>query len=189
VSRQSSRRKGEGDVATLQTSLSRYRDQLMTVTTNREYEAMQHEISGVEARLKDREDQVLGLLMDIDALEADADAARRGLETAADEGRVALAQLADEEQHARLELAALEGHIAAERGALAPETLAMYEKASKRYPLAAVAELKGELCGTCNVRLRPMVVSEIRRGERLVLCDSCSRMLAYSPPPQPQAAS
>lgn len=180
--RQARRRKGDSDVAALQTRLTRYREQLMTVTTGREYEAMQHEIASVEAQFRALEDQVIGWLMEIDELQASADTSRAALAAANDVAQLARAQLADEEQHARLELAALEGHIANERAALSPETLAMYDKASRRYPLSGVAEVLRELCGGCNVRLRPMVVSDIRRGERLLLCESCARILVVAPP-------
>jgi hypothetical protein len=187
--RQARRRKGDSEVSALQTRLTKYRNQLMTVTNNREYEAMQHEIDSVDGQLKALEDDVIGWLMEIDELQPLVVAAQAALAEATDAARLALAREADEEQKDRLELAAIEGHVEAERAALTPETLAMYERASKRFPLGAVAELKGDLCSACNVRLRPMVVSDIRRGERLVLCDSCNRILAYSPPPAASAAA
>jgi predicted nucleic acid-binding Zn-ribbon protein len=181
--RQARRRKGDSEVAALQTRLTKYRAQLMTVTTGREYEAMQHEIDSVDGQLKALEDEVIGWLMEIDELQPQVAAAQDALAEATEAARLAVAQFADEEQKDRLELAAAEGHVEAERAALSGETLAMYDRASKRYPLGAVAELKGELCAACNVRLRPMVVSDIRRGERLVLCDSCTRIMAYTPAP------
>jgi predicted nucleic acid-binding Zn-ribbon protein len=186
--RQARRRKGDSEVSALQTRLTKYRAQLMTVTNNREYEAMQHEIDSVDSQLKALEDDVIGWLMEIDELQPLVVAGQAALAEATEAARLALAREADEERKDRLELAVLEGQVEAERAALTPETLAMYERASKRFPLGAVAELKGELCSACNVRLRPMVVSDIRRGERLVLCDSCNRILAYSPPPPAAAA-
>jgi predicted nucleic acid-binding Zn-ribbon protein len=66
----------------------------------------------------------------------------------------------------------------------------MYDRASKRYPRYAVAELKGELCVGCNVKNRPMLASEVRRGEKLVLCENCTRILyPVKPSPPGQAAS
>jgi predicted nucleic acid-binding Zn-ribbon protein len=181
--RQARRRKGDSEVSSLQSRLTKYRAQLMTVTTGREYEAMQHEIGSVDGQLKALEDEVIGWLMEIDELQPQVSDAQDALTAATEAARLAVAQLADEEQKDRLELAAAEGHVQAERAALTAETLSMYDRASKRYPLGAVAELEGELCSACNVRLRPMVVSDIRRGDRLVLCDSCTRIMAYTPAP------
>lgn len=186
--RQVKRRKGDGEVGVLQTRLKKYRDQLMSVSTTREYEAMQHEIDTVDGQLKALEDEVIGWLMEIDDLEPRVAAARLALDDAVRAAEAAMAGLSEEEQHDILELAACQRHAEAERSALSPATLALYDRASKRYPLSAIAELDGELCTACNVRLRPMVVSDIRRRGALVQCDSCARLLVYVAPPSAPAA-
>lgn len=182
---QARRRKGDGEVTALQATLTKYRNQLMTVTTGREYDAMQHEIASVEARMKALEDEVIGWLMAIDDRLPEVVEAERVLAEAQRDADLALAELVEEEKRVRLELAAYQGHVETERASLSAATLALYDRASKRYPLNAVAELKGDSCSACNVRLRPMVVSDIRRGNRLVQCDSCTRVLFYTPPPPP----
>lgn len=185
---QAKRRQGESDASALQARLAKYRDQLMTVTTGREYEAMQHEIASTDGQLKALDDRVIGWLMEIDELQASVDTARAALAAARSDADVALAQLAAEEQKDRLELAAAEGHVQAERAALPGDLLERYDRVSKRYPLNAVAELKGESCSACNVRFRPMVVSEIRRQETIVQCDSCARLVVFVPPAPPPPA-
>lgn len=186
---QAKRRKGDGEASTLQARLKKYRAQLMTVTTTREMEAMQHEIDTVDGQLKALEDEVIGWMMEIDDLEPQVVSAEAALKQAIEAADIAMAQLAVDEQKDRLELAACRGHVDAEREALSPATLALYDRASKRYPLSAIAELKGELCTACNVRLRPMVVSDIRRRGALVQCDSCARLLVYVAPPAPPTPS
>src|SRR5690606_20034743 len=175
--RQAKRRKGEADAGALQARLKKYREQLMTVTTGREYDAMQHEIDNIDRQLKATDDEVIGWLMEIDELQAQVDGAHAALAATQSAADIALAQLAAEEQKDRLELAAADGHVQAKRDGLAPDLLALYDRASQRYPLSAVDELKGESCSACNVRLRPMVVSEIRRRETPVQCDNCARVL------------
>ena len=53
---QTDRRALEKDLAAVQTRLSRYKDQLMEVKTNREYHAMQHEIETAQGEVKRVED-------------------------------------------------------------------------------------------------------------------------------------
>ena len=60
--RQTQRRAGDRDVSALQQRLVKFRQQLMAVTNNREYEAVQHEIANAEAQLKAREDETIALL-------------------------------------------------------------------------------------------------------------------------------
>ncbi len=182
--RQTQRRAGDRDVAAAQQRLTKFRQQLMAVTNAREYEAVQHEIATVEGELGTREDQTIGLLLELDELSPRADEARRVLAERQDAAGVALAGLADETQRHRLELAAVEGSIAALRPTVDKAALAMYDRAAKRYPRSGIAELKGELCLGCNVKNRPMIASEVRRGEKLVLCENCTRILyAVKPPP------
>jgi predicted nucleic acid-binding Zn-ribbon protein len=185
--RQSRRRAGDRDVAAAQQRLTKFRQQLMAVTNGREYEAVQHEIAAVEGELKAREDQTISLLFEIDDLTPQAEQARRLLAEREDAAGVALAGLADVTQRHRLELAAIEGSIGALRPTIEASALAVYDRASKRYPLHAVADLRGELCVGCNVKNRHMITSEVRRGEKLVHCENCTRLLYPVKPATPVA--
>jgi uncharacterized protein len=187
--RQTQRRAGDRDVAAAQQRLTKFKQQLMAVTNAREYEAVQHEIAAVESELKTREDQTLSLLFELDELTPQADEARRTLAARKDAAGLALAGEADETQRHRLELAAIEGSIAAIRPTIEASALAMYDRAAKRYPRHAIADLKGELCIGCNVKNRPMVASEVRRGEKLVLCENCTRILYPLKPAAPAQAA
>lgn len=175
--RQAQRRAGDRDVAALQQRLAKFRQQLMAVTNNREYEAVQHEIATAEAQLKTREDETIALLFELDELTPQAVDTQREVNDRRDAAALAAAALADETQRHRLELAALDGSIAALRPTIAAPALAIYDRTSKRYPRHAVAELKGELCVGCNVKLRPMVASAVRKSEQIVQCENCTRLL------------
>jgi predicted nucleic acid-binding Zn-ribbon protein len=184
--RQAQRRAGDRDVAAAQQRLTKFRGQLMAVTNAREYEAVQHEIATVEGDLKAREDQTISLLFELDELAPQADEARRVLAEREDAAGVALAGLADETQRHRLDLAAADGSVTALRPAIDAAALVVYDRVSKRYPRSAVAELKGELCVGCNVKNRPMIASDVRRGEKLIQCENCTRLL-YPVKPVPAA--
>jgi len=53
----------------------------------------------------------------------------------------------------------------------------------------AVARAEGERCTVCQVRLRPAVFAEVRRNDQIVQCDSCNRILYFTPPKPADAAS
>src|SRR5436189_1503478 len=67
---QTARRAIEKDVALQQGRLSKFRDQLMAVKTNREYQAMQHEIETAQNEVKALEEKVLERMLDADELSA-----------------------------------------------------------------------------------------------------------------------
>ena len=56
--RKSERAAVEKTLAAIQTRLSRFREQLMAVKTNKEYTAMQHEIATAEADVQRHEDTI-----------------------------------------------------------------------------------------------------------------------------------
>jgi uncharacterized protein len=51
----------------------------------------------------------------------------------------------------------------------------------------AVAEARNRSCTACFMSLRPQVMSEIRRGEEILTCDNCGRILYYVPTDSIQA--
>src|ERR671937_2950078 len=67
---QNARRALEKDVAVHQGRLSKFRDQLMEVKTNVEYQAMQKEIGFAQAEVKTIEDRILERMLEGDELAA-----------------------------------------------------------------------------------------------------------------------
>src|ERR1700752_908350 len=65
------RRDAEKEAATYQGRLSKFKDQLSAVKTNREYQAMQHEIETAQKELGVVEERVLERMMEADALSVD----------------------------------------------------------------------------------------------------------------------
>ena len=51
----------------------------------------------------------------------------------------------------------------------------------------AVAEARNRSCSACFMSLRPQVMAEIRRGEDVITCDNCGRILYYVPSDSLQA--
>ena len=68
---QAARRDIEKDLATVQARLSKYKDQLMEVKTNKEYQAMQHEIAAAEQNVRAQEDRLLERMVEADTLAAE----------------------------------------------------------------------------------------------------------------------
>ena len=187
---QNARRVIEKEVAVHQGRLSKFRDQLMAVKTNVEYQAMQKEIEFAQKEIKGLEDTILERMLEGDDLTA-------GLKKA--EGELAAEQKAvDAEKRAlSTELAQLKTtveRLTAERktlvGSLDPKVLATFESVSRRRHGIAMALARDGICTICHVRLRPQVFNTILRNEDILQCDSCGRILYYVPgPPASTGAS
>ncbi len=58
---------------------------------------------------------------------------------------------------------------------------AQYKRISARIRNGvAVAEARNGSCTACFMALRPQAMSQVRRGEELVTCDNCNRILYYA---------
>lgn len=183
------RRDLEKELATVQTRLRRYKDQLMEVKTNKEYLAMQHEIATADGEVKRLEDLLLERMMEADEIsgalkQAEADLAaeriraQRDSEALAAE-HVALERALGDAQRQRDELAA----------SMPAEIVAMFDQIRARRGTAVVEARDGH-CTVCHVRLRPQVFNEIRHGETIFKCDSCQRILFFAgPAATPDAAA
>jgi predicted nucleic acid-binding Zn-ribbon protein len=182
---QTTRRTIEKDVAVHQGRLSKFRDQLMAVKTNQEYQAMQKEIEFAQAEVKNIEDKILERMIEADELSSLVK--RSEAELAADQKAVDADRRAIGVEMADLK-AALE-RLAAERrtivAALDPQTLLMFEKVARRRNGVAMAEARDGICTICHVRLRPQVFNTVLRNDHITQCDSCQRILYHVPATSP----
>ena len=113
----------------------------------------------VDASLKERADEIAGLNSDREAK----------LKSFDDETLAQSDQLTTARSERDQVLAAL------------PKALSsMYGRISARIRDGiAVAEARNRSCTACFMSLRPQVMAEIRRGEEVITCDNCGRILYY----------
>jgi predicted nucleic acid-binding Zn-ribbon protein len=185
---QSERKKIEADVAAIQIRLSKYKGQLTELKTNKEYQTMQHEIATAEQAIRSLEDRVLERMEEGENL-------TRELKTAETELKTQQAAIAAERKALDAEGAALQktadDTAAARVGAakaLSPAALQLFEHVSKQRKGLAVAEARDGGCTVCHVRMRPQMFNEVRRGENLIQCESCLRILYFLPQDATQAS-
>jgi len=174
------RRAEEKEVASVQTRLAKYKDQLLEVKTNREYTAMLHEIEAAQNDIRAREDRILEVMMEADELNAAIKKSEADL-------KIAEKEVADERSVIDAEVAGLQAEIdrtTAEREKLVAtidrQVLSIFEITAKGRKGVAVAEAKDGLCSICHVRLRPQVFNEVRKNESIIQCDSCRRILYFA---------
>jgi predicted nucleic acid-binding Zn-ribbon protein len=180
---QHERRDLEKQVAGVDTRLARFDDHRAAVKTNQEYTALLHEIATAKSEKDAIEEQILGLMEAGDGLQAavkDAEQAAVQVRTESDEARRALGA---ERRDLDAEIARLTDEKRQASAGVDKAVLARYEQLLKQRKMLAVAEMQGDLCAACHVRLRPAITQQVRRGTELVACDSCQRILFAKPAP------
>jgi predicted nucleic acid-binding Zn-ribbon protein len=186
---QHERRDLEKQVAGVDTRLARFDDHRAAVKTNQEYTALLHEIATAKSEKDALEEQILGLMEAGDALQAavkDAEHAAVQVRAESDEARRALGA---ERRDLDAEITRLTEEKRQASADVAKPVLTRYEQLLKQRKMLAVAEMQGELCAACHVRLRPAITQQVRRGMDLVACDSCQRILYAKPAPAADATT
>ena len=174
------RRTLEGEVDLARTRLSRLKDQLMAVKTNKEYTAMLNEIKMAEMHILGEEDKILDLMEELETGEKAMTSAEKEMHRT---------RAATDEETRRInesvpvlesELEKLRGEKNAVTDSIDPDLIAQYRRIADAHKGVALAEAKDELCGACHVRIRPQMYTDLLLTETIMFCDSCSRILYVS---------
>jgi uncharacterized protein len=183
---QAARRAIEKDVAVHQGRLSKFRDQLMAVKTNVEYQAMQKEIGFAQGEVKTLEDRILELMVEADDITADVKHAETALAATQKEVDKEGQALAAEMSALKSRIDELTTNRTAVVSSLDPKVLSVFDLVARRRNGVAVAEARDGICTICHVRLRPQIFNTVRRNDAIMQCDSCQRILYFVPSAAPQ---
>src|SRR5258705_9032433 len=183
---QEARREAEKEAATYQGRLSKFKDQLAAVKTNREYQAMQHEIETAQKDLGVVEERVLERMMESDALAAEIKKAEQALAAQQKDVDAEKKTLAEELVTVEAALKDATEKRSSRVASLPTQLVALFEQVARaRKGVAITTATRDGLCAACHVRLRPQVFQEIRRNDQIIQCASCNRILYFIPPPPP----
>jgi predicted nucleic acid-binding Zn-ribbon protein len=183
VANQRERKRLEGDIQTQEQRISKLRDQMLGAKTNEQYAAFKHEIEFCEAEIRKHEDRILDRMAESEPLEQNVKAAQAALEgekkqVEAEKNAARERTAADQRQ--LNELKAGRHRVVSE---MSPKIHQAYERIRRSRKGIAVAEAVDGRCMACNMTLRLQFFQDLRRGEQVMYCESCGRMLFYTPPP------
>jgi uncharacterized protein len=176
------RKRLEGEIQVQNQKISKLRDQMLASKNNDQYRAFQNEIEFCEAEIRKHEDRILELMSESDPLEKNV--------------KVAETALAEEKKQVEAEKVLAREKTAADEKALAevqarrrgitseitPAILREYDRLRKARRGIAVAEVSDGRCTACHIGVRPQFMQELRRGDKVMFCESCGRILVYNPP-------
>jgi predicted nucleic acid-binding Zn-ribbon protein len=176
---QASRRRLEGELEHEQQKHQKFKNDLMKATNEREYTTAVREIDIARKAISALETEVLKLMEIIEKLDAQVAERAPEMESRRVEVDRQLKEwlaAADANQQ-RLET------LRAERGAkmqsLSPVARATYERLSRMRSGFALAEARNYSCMACRMKIRPQVFADIRKGDSIITCESCGRILYF----------
>ncbi|MBZ5618946.1 MAG: hypothetical protein LAQ69_09515 [Acidobacteriia bacterium] len=179
---QKERKKCEGDIQVQEQKVSKLKDQMQLAKTNEQFRAFQTEIDFCQTEIRKSEDRILELMGEAEPLDKNVKAAELAL-------KAEKAEVEAEKQQAR-ERTAVDQKAASELqheragivSGIAPGTYKTYERVRKGRRGLAVAEAVDGRCTACNMTVRLQFYQDLRKGDQILLCENCQRILYYNPP-------
>ncbi|MBZ0264877.1 hypothetical protein K8I28_09425 [bacterium] len=171
------RRDLDNQIQMTQVKLKKYQEQLYSVTTNREYDAITSEIESAQAQIKDFEESQLKLLDEEEVLSGqinDLEEAINAINRELSERRAELEEKEEETRSEETELNHAREKLAVR---IKKPLMAHYERIRIAKEGTGAAHLYASACGSCYAVVPPQRQAEIRRMEDIILCESCGVIL------------
>ncbi|MBS1856661.1 MAG: hypothetical protein JST11_14930 [Acidobacteria bacterium] len=180
---QKDRKKCEGDIQVQDQKISRLKDQMTgSKITNEQYRAFQNEIEFCQKEIRKSEDRILELMSESELLDKNVKAAEAALK--AEKAEVDAEKAQAEQRTAADQKAAQE--VKVERAEIVksvpPSLYQRYERVKVSRRGQAVAEVVEGRCTACQIALRLQYYQDLKRGDSILMCESCQRILYYNPP-------
>ena len=180
----------EAELQTTRESLERAERNLMKSQNEKDYTAAMREREAARKTITTLEAKIIEQMEASEKAEAEIAEHAPEIERLRGELDTSLAAFERDtaEQTARLE--ALRKERERLEREMSKSTITIYERISSRIRnRVAVAEARNGACTACLMTLRPQIMAEVRRGDEIVTCDNCNRILYYAPQEVQEAQS
>ena len=171
------RRRLEMELMGVETKITKYQSQLLDVKTNKEYQAMLHEIETCKSERAALDEKILVEMEESEKRHAAVRALGETLERRRRETADGKARLDAETRDLQGRIEALETERRQVSGTIAPSFLEPFLKVARQRKGRALVAVRDERCGGCHVRVMPKLIQQVRRATGLIACDSCKRFL------------
>jgi predicted nucleic acid-binding Zn-ribbon protein len=182
VANQRERKRLEGEIQLQEQRISKLKDQMLQAKTNEQYAAFGNEIEYCEKEIRKSEDYILDRMAESEPLEqnvkADEAALNKEKQQVEAEKQAARQRTAEDQK----QLQKLRAERAQVAGAMSPPILAAYERIRRSRKGIAVAEAVDGICSGCHMTLRLQFFQDLRVGDQVMFCESCGRIIYYTPP-------
>jgi len=169
----------EVDIKAKEEELQKFQQQMMSIKTNKEYDALVSEIDSVKESISTKETELLETIELVTVLEKNIVEYKERMEQVRENNTRQLDILqqkidsigdkTSEKKDERKQIAA----------SIPRSTMSVYERVRRGKGGAAVVAVKSRACGACYKNLTPKKIQDIRKGDKILTCDNCGRVLFW----------
>jgi len=169
----------ELEVNTNKEALEKFQEKMLSIKTNKEYDALVKEIDSAKETISTGEDKILMLMGEIEELTGKVEEYQGKCDKVKDENQAQLDTLQTQIDSVEEKRDLKEAERKNIQSKIPKNVMSIYERIRKGRGGMAVVSVKKRACGACYKQLEPQLVQEIKKGDRFITCDSCGRILVW----------
>ncbi len=170
----------ETDLAITQRNHEKFEQDKTRVTNEREYTAVLREIDTAKKHIASLETEILKHMEETERLEAELTQKTPDVERMRAEVDQILAALDKEHQDTILWIQASDERRRKLGEAIPRHLFSTYDRMARTRRGQALSEVHNDgICAACRMKVRPKVFSDVRRGDQLITCENCGRILYF----------
>ncbi|MEK6410648.1 MAG: C4-type zinc ribbon domain-containing protein [Acidobacteriota bacterium] len=170
----------EAELATTQQNHEKFERDKTKVQNEKEYTAVLREIDTARKHISALETEIIKRMEEIETFDAELAVKTPGVERLRAEVDLSLAALQKEQEEADHVLVEFGERRKKLAGQMPRHLFSTYERMSRLGRGQALAEVRSNgICSACRVRVRPKIFSDVRKGDQLIICENCGRILYY----------
>ncbi|MBI4706550.1 MAG: hypothetical protein HY761_01305 [Candidatus Omnitrophica bacterium] len=174
---QKQRKDKELELASKDENVKKLQGQLFSLKTNKEYSTMLQQIQDAKADSSLIEDKVLQLFEQADKIRLEVDREKLHLKEEEKSFNAEKAKVDNRVKEIDDRLAQLEAQRKQAIPDIDQKILSQYDRILKNRDGLAIALVKNDSCGGCNMLVPAQVINLIKMYERIITCETCNRML------------
>jgi len=164
----------------IQEKTRKLRIRLSDIKTNKEYQAHLKEIESADKEKNLIEDEILSVMESLETMQKGLESERRKVNAEREKGEAIRERLLKDAAAAERELGELKQKRAERIGNIPKDLYTLYLKILESKRGTAVVEARSEVCQGCNMNIPPQLFVELKKGERIIQCPQCSRILYWN---------
>lgn len=169
----------EGDIAENEEKMNKLNQQVFSVKTNEEYRAILNEVDYLKKTNKKIEDEMIRLLEEDEELKITIDRLTKETEEFVDKKTKEIANLRKEKEELSAKLLLIKSLFEDNLRKLPEDVKNIYQRTTNARG-KAVCLITDNTCTGCYSNLTPQFINELKKRDKILLCDSCGRILIYA---------
>jgi predicted nucleic acid-binding Zn-ribbon protein len=169
----------ELEIASKEAELQKYQQQMMSIKTNKEYDALVSQIDSIKQQISSNETEFLTTEERVAELKKEISEQNEKSDKAKEINSKQLSILQNKIDSIGDTMATKEGEREKISKDIPRSTRSLYERVRKGKGGTAVVMVKKRACGSCYKALTPRKVQEVKKGDRIHTCENCGRLLFW----------